>query len=83
MLYAEYIEEIPGDDAGLDALGFGAAEEDELHVVVLDDAVHAVALRSIVDQLGDGRAAYATAAGHGALAEHQQALAVCEWQRFE
>ena len=82
-LHAEDVEEIPRNDAGFDAFGFGAAEEDELHVVVLDDAVHAAALRAIVDELRDGRAADSSAARDGALAEHQQALAVCERQRLQ
>ena len=60
-LYTEDIEEIPRDDAGFDAFGFAASQQNELHVVVFDDAIHAAALRAIVVEFGDRRAADANA----------------------
>ena len=51
-LGAEYIEEIPGNHAGFHLFGFGAAQQDELHVVVFDDGVQAAILASIVEHFG-------------------------------
>ncbi len=82
-LGAEDVEIIPGDNAGFHLLRFGAAEEDELHVVVLNDGVEAAIPSAVVHQFRDGNAAPHDPGAGGGLAKHQQALAVLVGERLE
>src|SRR4029077_4949287 len=82
-LGAENIEEIPGHYAGLDLLRLGSAEQNELHVVILDDGIEAAILRSIVVEFGNGDALSSRAIAEKALAQHQDPFAILVGQRLE
>ena len=89
-LHAEHVEEAGGDDAGLDALRFGTAEQDEPHVVELDHAGERARLPAVVVHLfrreAEAVGAVVLAAGLVArplLPQDDQLVAALVGQRLE
>ena len=61
---AEEIEVVPRDNARRDALGLAASEQDEPHVVVLDDRLERLRLLAVVVDLeGENPCAWMPARG--------------------
>ena len=50
-LHAEHVKVVPGNDSGFHPFRFASAEQDEIHVVILDQAVEGMALRPVVADL--------------------------------
>ena len=79
--HAEHVEEVRGDDAGLDPAGLALPQENEGHGVVLDQRLHGAAPLPVVGQLQGRELGVDHAAERRRLAEVHQALPVLVGQR--
>ena len=80
---AERSEEVGRHHADVHAVGFAVAEQDERHLVELDEAVECGELLAVVVELGDRHADVVEAGAGRTLLHEDEPLAVGEGQRLE
>ena len=78
---AEHVEEVGGDDAGVDAVGLAVVEQRERHAVVLDEVAQRGEARAVGAELGDGDAGVGELRRRRRLAHQHELPAVAERQR--
>jgi hypothetical protein len=81
--HPEEVEEVGRDDAGLDALRFGAAQQRERHRVVLDEAFERLAGGPVVEQLLLGEADARRGRLRQRLAQYNEPLGLAVGERPE
>ena len=79
--HAEEVEEVRRDDAGLDALRLGAAQQRERHRVVLDEALERLAGGAVVEELLLRETEARRRGLREGLAQHHQPLGLAVGQR--
>ncbi len=80
---AQHLEEIGGDDAGVDAVGIALVEHHERHRVVLDEIADGRQALAVGDQLRDRHAGVRHVRPRGGLLDQDQLIASSERQRLQ
>jgi hypothetical protein len=82
-LHAEHVKIVPGDNPGFHAFRFASSQQDEIHVVVFDQAIQGTALLAVIADLRHRERLIQHSCAWRLLLQCHQAVAMFVRQRLQ